>query len=167
MSACCGKRLERRVRLSLLFAVALLTACGSPEATRIYFEMRRPSFERIVEVVAACRPTHHYVSVDRDEIAEVRCAVAGRDIDAVRTELRSNGFRHVFYYGPSDNNSEQSRPFQVDIGDSNTDCRVGIVYESDADPDGGRHIYSAFADESERYPLTGPPHHWFCESIGF
>lgn len=156
-----------QMRLSLLLAITLLSACGSPEATRTYFALRRPTFERVVEVVAACRPTHHYVSVDSDEIADVRCAVAGQSIDAVRAELQRNGLRRVFYYGPSENDPVQPSSLQVEIGDSNTDCRIGIVYESEADPQGGEHIYSAFADEYERYPLTGPPHHWFCESIGF
>lgn len=47
-----------------------------------------------------------------------------------------------------------------------TGCQ-SFVYEVDADPNGSRHIYAPEADEFERYPLTGPPHHWFCESIGF
>jgi hypothetical protein len=156
------------VRLSLLLAAVLLTACQFVD-TKTYFAVRRGDFERIVERVEACRPTGR-VTADGLEVdgnaCSVRCANVDEDIAALRRELRVNGFQSVVLSRP---NIDERRPnlTVVSIDDGNTDCHIGVIYESEPDPTGGEHIYSAFADEYERFPLTGPPHHWFCESIGF
>ena len=147
------------MRLSILLLAAALSACGSPEFAQIYFEARRGHFEHIVRVVTDCGPTRHYVTangIDHDGPSTTSCT--NGDIATFRGELTRLGIDQIFYYA-----SENS--VQVEIPDRNLHCNV--VYESQADPDGGRHIYSPSADYYERFPLTNAPHHWFCESIGF
>jgi hypothetical protein len=141
----------------LLLAAALL-ACGSPESAQHYFEARRDRFERVVEIVTDCRATRHYVTadgIDHDGPSTTRCATG--DIAILRSELRRHGIEQVFY-------SASENSVQVEIPDRHLNCHV--VFESEADPDGGRHIYSPSADDYERFPLTDAPYHWFCESIG-
>jgi hypothetical protein len=168
MSACYAKPLERRVWRSLLPAAVLLTACGFVDP-RTYFTVRRGDFERIVERVESCQPTGRVTANGLEfdgNSSDVRCANAEEDIDTLRRELRVNGFRSVGISRPNID-ERRSNLTRVNIDDNNTDCTIGVIYESEPDPTGGEHIYSAFADEYERFPLTGPPQHWFCESIGF
>lgn len=149
------------MRLKILLFAAVLSGCGSPDFAPNYFTARRSTFERIVQIVADCRPTRHYVTadgVDHDGPSITSCANREQNITAVREELRRIGVDQVFYHA-SDNS------VQVEIPDRILHCNV--VFESEADPDGGTHIYEPVADHYERFPLTGPPHHWFCESIGF
>lgn len=102
------------------------------------------------------------------EPAEARCENVDQDIGELRQTLTRAGFRSVSHsVMPAGVDPGRPGLIQVSIDDNNTDCHIGVIYETLPDPHGGEHIYDAFADEYERFPLTDAPHHWFCESIGF
>jgi hypothetical protein len=159
------------VRLSgLLACVVLLNACDGPETTRHFFFFNRSGFERIVQLVDACRPTGRVTHNGRDWDGipdDTSCTKVGQDVRALQRELTRNGFRDVSYstreydgvfFDPA------REIWRVEIGAWG--CQT-YVFEVEADPNGSEHIHDAFADDFERYPLTKAPHHWFCESIGF
>jgi hypothetical protein len=159
------------VRLSgLLLCTVLLNACGGPDVTRPFFFLHRDGFERAVQLVEACRPTGRVTHDGRDWDGapnDTRCTRGGQDVRALQRELTRNGFRSVSY-STREYDGVYFDPTReiTSVEVSAWGCQT-YVFEVEADPDGGRHIYNAFADDYERFPLTGPPHHWFCESIGF